>query len=155
MKCEAEYSDEVSTNEPVGDPADDPTDDRSLSDSDDSSSFDDDDSEDSDYVCEIETKKKRTAKNEEGTENKKCVGDGETKETMAGVAPKPKGRRKTKAQTEELTNKTEAGDENDAKAGEVDSNAPKKKRKYKKRAIKEKQTFECDICHYKCAHQCM
>lgn len=34
-------------------------------------------------------------------------------------------------------------------------NSPQPKRKYKKRAIKEKEMFECEICHYKCSHQCM
>lgn len=38
---------------------------------------------------------------------------------------------------------------------EIDPNAPKNKRKYKKRAVKEKQTFECEICQYKCSHECM
>lgn len=36
----------------------------------------------------------------------------------------------------------------------ADPNAPKKKRRYKKRAIKPKQTFECETCHYKTAHEC-
>lgn len=36
-----------------------------------------------------------------------------------------------------------------------DPNVPKKKRKYKKRACKEKQVFECEICHYKVNHECM
>lgn len=38
---------------------------------------------------------------------------------------------------------------------ENDTNAPRTKRKYKKRATKEKQFYECEICHYKCVHQCM
>lgn len=36
----------------------------------------------------------------------------------------------------------------------IDPNAPKKKRKYKKRAVKEKQIIECETCHYKCYHEC-
>lgn len=31
---------------------------------------------------------------------------------------------------------------------------PKTKRRYKKRAVKEKQLYECETCHYKCAHLC-
>lgn len=161
MTCEAEYSAEDSTDEP----ADDPADDRHQSDSDGSSSFDDDDSKDSDYVCEIETKKKRTvkgekavkikidAKNEETTEDEN--GDGATIESVAAVIAKSKGKKKTKVPTKETTDKTKTQDANGAMPTEVDPNAPRKKRKYKKRAIKEKQTFECEICHYKCAHQCM
>lgn len=38
---------------------------------------------------------------------------------------------------------------------ENDPTTPKTKRKYKKRATKEKQFYECEICHYKCVHQCM
>lgn len=37
---------------------------------------------------------------------------------------------------------------------DIDPNTPKPKRKYKKRAVKEKEVFECEICHYKCSHQC-
>lgn len=56
--------------------------------------------------------------------------------------------------------KTEASDETqlDVKTEDVDPadpNASKKKRNYKKRATKEKETFECDICHYKVNHRCM
>lgn len=58
-----------------------------------------------------------------------------------------KRKRKTKKES-----KTEA---NDAKPANVDPNAPKKRRNYKKRATKEKQVFECDICHYKVNHECM
>lgn len=36
----------------------------------------------------------------------------------------------------------------------ADPNLPKKKRNYKQRARKEKEIFECDICHYKVNHKC-
>lgn len=61
-----------------------------------------------------------------------------------------KPKRKTKKEL-----KKERKDENRTDKANADPNAPKKKRKYKKRAVKEKQWFECEICHYKVNHECM
>lgn len=56
-----------------------------------------------------------------------------------------KAKTKTKNNVDAIENsvKTEEG-----------PNEPKPKRKYKKRAIKEKQTFQCDICNYTVPHEC-
>lgn len=72
----------------------------------------------------------------------------------------PKRKRgRPKKQREDTAEDGNAINENEQKTNavgntEIDPNAPSKKRKYKKRAVKEKQTYECEICHYKCAHQC-
>lgn len=60
-----------------------------------------------------------------------------------------KKRYKTHRKPKVSTEKQSANEQID-----VDPNAPKKKRKYKKRAVKEKQMFECETCHYKCYHEC-
>lgn len=58
-----------------------------------------------------------------------------------------------KAEMPSTVNATEHS--TDTKKMETDSNdAPRPKRKYKKRALKEKRIFECEICHYKCRHEC-
>lgn len=132
MKVETEYS----------------GDDQNHWNSDDSDQFDDDDSKDSDYVCEEETKKKTVVKKEKVTKIKNEDVVEEHKSDTEVVAPKRRGRPKTK-----IESKKEPQDVDNVT--EVDPNAPKKKRKYKQRAIKEKQTFECEVCGYKVKHQCM
>lgn len=58
-----------------------------------------------------------------------------------------------KAEIPNTVNATEHS--TDTKKTKTESNdAPRPKRKYKKRAVKEKQIFECEICHYKCRHEC-
>lgn len=146
-------------------------DDDNQSESNKSFQFIDDNSRDSDFVWDDtfedknEEEPKNVEKNKDENETKSLVKSDnaevkkvaknenttEIEEAVATIMPKlpVKKTRKEKQthKTEELTNET-----NDT---EIDPNVPKTKRKYKKRAVKEKQTFECEICQYKCAHQCM
>lgn len=66
------------------------------------------------------------------------------------IKKEPKQKQRTKKAM-----KNEAKEENSTDKIDSDPNAPKKKkRNYKKRACKEKQVFECEICHYKVNHEC-
>lgn len=77
------------------------------------------------------------------------------KEKKVSKLKKEKKELKTKKATDKKPKKTESKKKaKDAKKRETDPNMPKKKRPYKKRATKEKRTFECEICHYKCEHEC-
>lgn len=135
--------------------------------SDESCQFIDDNSGDSDFVWEDEGDSKNIAKNETVVESEVVIeneNDKETKKVVATILAdqkptekvaktiqRPKSQKK-KQKTKTEVQSTENADNTNRKG--VDPNAPRTKRKYKKRTVKEKQTFECEICHYKCAHQC-
>lgn len=61
------------------------------------------------------------------------------------IEPKNVKKTKTKNNVDAIENSVKS---------EEGPNEPKPKRKYKKRAIKEKQTFQCDICNYTVSHEC-
>lgn len=104
--------------------------------------------------------RKKTAQSKKITKNEKAdrkivaktENGNETETVVATIIPQST---ENISQDENQANNTEEPAANTTNGTEVDPNAPKKKRKYKKRAVKEKQTFECEICQYKCAHQCM
>lgn len=122
--------------------------------SDESCQFIDDNSGDSDFVWEDEADNETVVESKVVIENEN---DEETKKSVATILTEPTEKVEKTIQKKKQNTKTEvqcAGNADNTNRNEVDPNATRPKRKYKKRAVKEKQAFECEICHYKCAHQC-
>lgn len=112
------------------------------SDSSSSSSGDDDNSKDSDFhLSDYESKRSKMGKKPPKN------GEQQTTKVKRKYVKREKGVKTEELDETQQVEKTEPADT-------ADPNATKKKRKYKQRPIKEKETFECDICHYKVNHRC-
>lgn len=87
----------------------------------------------------------------ENVENINTTSEHFTDEIRSNV-PKTVIKRKTRSMSSIKSNEKNQTQTDNEK---LSPNSPQPKRKYKKRAVKEKEIFECEICHYKCSHQCM
>ncbi|XP_031628894.1 zinc finger protein OZF-like isoform X2 [Contarinia nasturtii] len=135
--------------------------------------FNDDDSKDSDFLCngsssskakkpDETTKISKTRKSKRKDVVKKSSHEtgGSKKRNQKSTKKKHKNNNEKNPEPKDSTenpqqkNNIENSEQKTTDQTEIDPNTPKKKRKYKKRAIKEKQTFKCEICHYTCLHEC-